>query len=72
MLLCAMAAIGAEEQRADAPAGQTEQAETQPQEDAQADAARPEQSADEEPSPDVFVPSENISEDFDAPFPVDI
>jgi hypothetical protein len=33
---------------------------------------RPEPASADEPSPEVFVPSEEISEDFTVSFPVDI
>ncbi len=36
------------------------------------DRAEEEQTADGEPSPEIFVPSEEISEDFAVSFPVDI
>ncbi len=45
-----------------------------PQEQAQAEAADEEREETEKTaeSPDVFVPSESISEDISVPFPVDI
>jgi hypothetical protein len=36
------------------------------------DRAGEEEEADGEPSPEIFVPSEEISEDFAVSFPVDI
>ena len=36
------------------------------------DRAEDEETADGEPSPEIFVPSEEISEDFAVSFPVDI
>lgn len=68
LLLCGLAGAV---QSAEQPTGANPPAQTQAQEGGIAPADNPEGAEDAEPQ-EVFLPSEEISEDFAAPFPVDI
>ena len=68
VLLCGLAGAV---QSAEQPTGANPPPTPQAQEGGGAPAADPEGSADAEQQ-EVFLPSEEISEDFAAPFPVDI
>lgn len=80
ILLAALTAFGAEQQRTETGQQRSEEAAEQradmeqerEQEDARTAETASDPDEDDKTSPETFVPSENISEDFDVPFPVDI